>query len=208
MEKRPSFAILAVLAILTIGLVSVLLARGQQPKVQAPNSQGTSNALIAVKANSANETTVGSPDGKWSLKMREERGKEDITYTFSVLSSADGSQKEIFRKNVPIGATMAIPPNTFSPDGKYLFLKETEGDLNIYLVLSSTGASLTKDGSTLEISSLFAAKYPDYKITDVTGWGGVGLVVFNVDKKTGGAGPSFWFEVPSGGFIQLSNRFN
>lgn len=205
MGKRLSIIILVILAVSAAGLGSVILTRGKAEKIQ---NKPPSYAPPVAQASASQETTVGSPDGKLSLTMKQVKGKEDVTYVFFVTNSTDDSQKEIFRKTSPVGTTMSIPGNTFSPDDKYVFLKESNSLGTRYLVLSVSGTPLTKDGSTLEISSLFAAKYPDLKITDVTGWGGVNLIIFNTDKAEGGTGPSFWFEVPSGGFIQLSNRFN
>lgn len=202
MEKRPSLIILAILTVSVASLATILISRSQ---VQ---SKPPSYAPPAAKANSSQETTVGSPDGKLALMMREDKGKEDVTYVFTISNSSDGTQKEIFRKTVAIGFKMTIPQNTFSPDDRYVFLKQDGTGATSYLVLSASGAALTKDGQALEIVSLFNAKYPDYVITDVTGWGGVNLIVFNTDKKEGGQGPSFWFEVPAGGFIQLGTRFN
>jgi len=202
MEKRPSITILAVFAVLAIGVFSLIMSRGK-----TQNGIPT-YVLPEAKADLPKETAVGSPDGKLTVTMREEKGKEDTTYSFKVTTSADGSYKEVFRKTVPVGTTVTIPANTFSPDNKYLFLKETSSGGTKYLVLSASGASLTEDGSDLEISSLFEAKYPDYKITGATGWGGMTLIVFNTGKKDGGVGPSFWFDAVSHSFIQLSSQFN
>jgi len=208
MEKHPRILISAVLAFLIVGFLSVLPTRGQQPKVTLPNSQGTFYAPPVARADASQETTVGSPDGKWALKMKGEKGKENVVYVFSILSSSDGSQKEIFRKTVPTTSIMSIPVNTFSPDDKYIFLKEMGVGGTGYLVFSVSGAPLVKDTLTVEISGLFADKYPDYKITDVTGWGGVNLIVINTDKSDGSLGSSFWFDVASRSFIKLSTRFN
>jgi hypothetical protein len=61
----------------------------------------------------------------------------------------------------------------------------------------------------LEFSSLFYEKFPGYKITEATGWGGLNLIVFNtVEAESGKRGPSFWFEVPTHSFIRLSTQFN
>jgi hypothetical protein len=77
-----------------------------------------------------------------------------------------------------------------------------------YFVLSTTVSPNSLNTPIAEITELFIAKFPDYKITDVTGWGGVNLIIFNTEKASGGTGPSFWFEVPGGGFIRLSTKFN
>lgn len=202
MDKLPRITLLAVLVILAIGTFSLIVSRG---KVQ---NGSPSLALPVAKADLPSETAVGSPDGKFTLMMREEKGKENVTYSFRITASADGTQKGIFTKTVPVGTTLAIPQNTFSPDDKYVFLKETSSGGTQYIVLSASGVSLNKDGQTLEISSLFEAKYPDLKITDATGWGGMTLIVFNAEKKDGGQGSSFWFDVTGHSFIQLSSHFN
>src|SRR3972149_5869304 len=58
---------------------------------------------------------------------------------------------------------------------------------------TTSGEPLSQDSETIEFAELFETKYPDYKITAVTGWGGINLIVFNTDKINGGTGPSFWF---------------
>jgi hypothetical protein len=212
MEKLPKVIILAVIVLLVVGLAFVFF-RGQRPKaiplVDKPvNSQETSYAPPAVKADVPLEVSVGSPDGKWSLKMREEKGKETATYIFWVINLADSSQEEVLRKTVPLATSISVPLNTFSPDDKYIFLKETDPNGNHYLVMTTSGKPLADGVLVAEISGLFEAKYPEYVISDVTGWGGVGVIVVNTDKREGGIGPSFWFEVPSRSFIGLSSRFN
>ena len=96
----------------------------------------------------------------------------------------------------------------FSSDDKYLFLKETTGNQITYFVLTASGLPVTKDAQTVDFSSLFTAKYPDYVITDATGWAAPTLVVINTNKTDGKVGPSFWFDVQTKSFIQLSERFN
>lgn len=199
MEKHPRIILLVVLA---IGVASVVFARGKG------QNNPPSYAPPEAKADIPNESVAEAPDGKLILTMKEEKGKENIIYSFKVTTNADGLWKEIFTSTVPAETTMEIPRNTFSPDGKYVFLKETAFGETHYLVLSTSGTPLTKDGQTLDITGRFGEKYPDYVITEATGWGGVGLIVFNTSKKDGSRGPSFWFEVPSGAFIQLSSQFN
>jgi hypothetical protein len=132
--------------------------------------------------------------------MRQEKGSGAVTYKFVVKDEESGVQKEIFTKTEAAGVTLSIPDNTFSSDNKYVFLKETSASGVIYLVLADT--------QTFDVSSLFTAKYPNYVITDATGWAGPTLLIINTDKASGGIGPSFWFDVASNSFIQLSSRFN
>jgi len=208
MVKHPTkLLILACLIVSIASVVFVLRSRDLTYKESSVPKNDSYTPQIA-KANPPNEAEVGSPDGKWTLKMKEEKGKGEATYIFWIINLADGSQNEIFRKTISLGTTMVIPANTFSPDDKYVFLKEVDSGGIKYLALSATGGLVAKDTQTFEIASLFAEKHPDYKITDVTGWGGVNLLVINTSKDGGGQGPSFWFDMGSQSFIQLSNRFN
>ena len=195
-----------VLICLVISIVSIVLIMRGRDQESSPSVTRPHTPLIA-KAEPPGETTVGSPDGKMTLKMQENKGREGVTYIFWILA-ADGSTKEVFRKTLPPVSSLSIPFNTFSPDNKYFFLKQNDPGGASYFALSTSEIPITKDSPTLDIGSLFTAKYPNYKISDMTGWGGLTLIVINTDKAEGGEGPSFWFDVSSGSFIQLSSRFN
>ena len=76
-----------------------------------------------------------------------------------------------------------------------------------FFVLSTTVLSSDQNDQTADITDLFTKKYPDLKIGNVTGWGGVGEIIVNSVKDGGSRGPSFWFEMPSHNIVQLSTRF-
>ncbi len=198
MVKYPSK--LLILVCLTISVVSVFYIlhnqETQSQKYLPSTSHEPAYAPPMAIATSPQETTIEAPDGKNKLIMKEEKGKETTTYTFSIQDKMSWVSKEVFTKTVPLGTYISIPFNTFSPDNKYIFLQEG----NTYFVP-------LKDG-VLDINSLFAAKHPDYTIADVTGWGGMTLLVVNTNKVNGDQGPSFWFDVTSKSFIQLSSHFN
>jgi len=151
-------------------------------------------------AQASEAITIGSPDGKMSLTVKQQREGEMSTFTFTLKDEATGVWKEIFTKTVPSGVNMSIPDNTFSSDNKYVFLKEEGSDTTSYIVITPSGI--------LDTSGMFEAKYEDFVITDVTGWAGPTLLVINTDKKEGGKGPSFWLDVASKSFIRLSTRFD
>lgn len=209
MDKRPtSLTILAIVAITAIGLVFVLNSQIQKSKEAPPSlPKVTSYAPREAKANPNQETEVGSPDGKMTLIVKEEKGKEAATFIFLVTIKATGIQKEIYRE-VGEDGSITIPFNTFSPDNKYFFLKKEVGGKTSYFVLSTAGIPLTKDSAFMEFSNSFENAYPDYNIDEATGWGGLSLIVINTKKVNGGEGPSFWVDVPSGKFTQLSSHFN
>lgn len=147
-----------------------------------------------------------SPDGEVVLEMKQVKGAGIITWTLTA-SRAEEAVKTIWQQSLPQEVVMSIPFNTVSPDNKYLFLKQSGPDKNQYLVLTVSGQPVIGESQTVEFAELFESEHPEYIITEATGWGGINLIVFNTDKAGGGIGPSFWYEVPSGSFIRLSNRF-
>jgi hypothetical protein len=187
---------IVILASLAISLVAVFFVF--RSKTQQSNTFSTPPPVPVVRA--AEPIIVGSPDGKMSLTMRKEKGNGTVIYTFLIKDEGSGVQKEIFTKTEAAEVTLSIPDNTFSPNNKYVFLKDTGASGTTYFVLADT--------QVLDVSSLFAAKYQNYVITDATGWGGPTLLVINTNKAGGGTGPSFWFDVAGKSFIQLSTRFN
>lgn len=201
-NHRSKIIIVICLVISAISLVYVLWSKNVQP----PQAQ-TSYPPPQAEAKLSPDNSVISPDGKLTLTMKVEKGSEANNYRFLMSKSSDGTQKEVFATSLPPANSLSIPSNTFSPDDKYFFLKENAPSGVKYFALTVTGDPITKDAQTLTFSDMFASKYTDFQITDATGWGGTNLIVFNTDKS-GVQGPSFWFEVPSQAFIQLSTRFN
>ncbi len=201
---RKIFLIFALVAIAILTGFNLYLGRSKQtfPQGTQPNAEKYPETQIIITPVEASEPTLkGSPDGKLTLSARMIKSKGGVTYTFSV------SGKEIFIKTVDPSTIISIPYNTWSPNGKYIFLKE-EGPAGArFFVLSAQTLSSDQNDKTADITDLFAKKYPDLKIKDITGWGGVNLVIVNSLKNGGERGPSFWFEMPDHSFIQLSMRF-
>lgn len=201
MGKLFKFIILACLAVSVLSIFYIFRLPEPLPE-EAPKY-----FLPEVAASVEKTAATTSPDGKWVLTMKSEKGKESESFRF-LISGPDVSSKEIFTKTLAPGSSLSVPANTFSPDDKYFFLKEVTPLGTGYLVFTTSGGPIRGGSQSLDFAPLFSAKYGNYEITDATGWGGVNLIVFNTDKIGGGPGPSFWFEVPSGAFIQLANRFD
>jgi|SRR3990172_2634416 len=209
MEKHRSkfFTIFTIAgSLLTAGLV---VLSSMRVKNEVPVTSDF--ALEAKLKEPAKETTVDylSPNGKATLTMKN--GKElkgVITQTFLIASEEDKTPVEIFKKDSNPDYLISVPDNSFSPDNKYIFLKYEEAGKNRYIVIRTDGEDLGKDIETIEIESLFSEKYPDFVITDVTGWGSYSLIVVNSDTKEGKTGPSWWFDLSNFSFIRLSSRFN
>ncbi len=163
---------------------------------------------VLTEASPSPEPTLfaNSSDGEIDLEMNQTKSADTITWTLTA-SEAQEAAKNIWWQTLPQDTTISIPFNTVSPDNKYLFLKQTEPDKTSYLVLTVSGEPIISETQTIEFAELFESEYPEYIITEVTGWGGINLIVFNTDKAEGGIGPSFWYDVASRSFIRLSNRF-
>lgn len=180
---------------------NILLNKSKNPSVsQSPGTQPVPQAEIPpVEASQL--TQVDSPDGTETLLMKTSKISGMTTYSFTI------GGKEIFADTVDPSISFSIQGNTFSPDNKYVFLKETRSTGSSYFALMVNGDPSTQNDQTANITSLFAAKYTNLKIEDVTGWGGINLIVFNTLNSDGSRGPSFWFEMPDHAIIQLANRF-
>jgi hypothetical protein len=202
MEKRH-YKIPALIFILIAAIAVIFLSQKMQ------KSESTSYIPSPAEAEETLQiTSVISPEGKMTLSMKSEKVDTGTKYSFSIKESESNIVHEIYARTVLASAEskFSIPANTFSPDNKYVFLKETNDTKEGYFVLL-VDSSLNSQ-NPIDISIPFATKYPELTVTDVTGWGGINLVVINTNKANGAKGPSFWFDVPSNSFIQLSNRFD
>lgn len=203
MTGKYKFLVILLVVGVVIGGIFGLKGRLTQEK------SGDLPKLLAAPvpaAGSSQTTVVSSPDGLKTLTMKEEKSTDGTMYTFTI-SDENGSGDLIFSKTLSDGSSLSIPYNTFSPDDKYIFIKEDDNGMASYIVMTTSGVAIGNN-QTLEIVGLFNQKEPNYKVTDVTGWAAPTLIIVNSDKKDGGVGPSFWFEVLDQSFISLSRRFN
>lgn len=147
------------------------------------------------------ETTVLSPDGSISLSMSSFRSGDVRIWSFSV------NDKLVAKLEVEMSSEVSVPFNAISPDNKYFFVKVSQNGGALYYLYSGEDAG-AGDQLGQEISALFYEKYPDLLISDITGWGGPNLLIINTEKADGSFGTSYWFNIYTQKFIQLSNRFN
>lgn len=202
---RKLFLVLTLVVAVSIAGLNLFIIVNKKTSSQIPKTSETSSTpqpkTIIPVAEASGNTFVDSPDGKLTLLMKTVKSKSEITYTFTVAG------KEIFVKTADPSVSISIPYNAWSPDGKYIFLKETGTAEARFFVLSVSVSSSDQNDQTAAITELFIKKYPDLKIGDVTGWGGINLVIVNSVKNDGARGPSFWFEMPNHSLIQLSTHF-
>ncbi|HJY98359.1 MAG TPA: hypothetical protein VJ227_01445 [Patescibacteria group bacterium] len=196
------FALLAVIIV-----ARFYLAKPASNGVETPVNQGQNFPDVFAEVEPGpKSTTITAPNGKMSLTVREEKTENGTIQTFSV-TEKEGDAKEIYRETVSQGVTISVPYNTFSPDNTYIFLKRSGAGMS-YFVLKTDG-SLFADGSkTIDFVKLFNEKYPETPAADITGWGGMTLVVINTHNPDGTVDHSFWYDASSNSFIALSTRFN
>ncbi|SRR5258708_33305241 len=137
-------------------------------------------------------TSQESPDGKEILTIRKLTNAGNTTYTVSSSSGID------FTKQLPKNITMSIPFNTWSTDGKTVFVKEDLGSTVNWYVYPEN----------INVTDYFNQKLPNYKLTEITGWAADNLLILNTNKADGTEGFSYWFDTGSHNFVQLSQRFN
>ncbi len=149
------------------------------------------------------ETVNSSSDGTNSLILQKKLKGHSTIYTVFLKDDKSPAKRNLFTRTEGIAQSLSIPFNAWSPDNTYFFLKETTPKGFNYLVYPAEN----QNHVSVNLSMLFAKAYPTYSITDVTGWGGYGLLVVNT-KTQDGSLQSFWFEVYDSAFIPLSTYFN
>jgi len=151
---------------------------------------------------------MDSPEGSKTLTLEMQQDKDITTYTLSASSKSDNEKKQLFKKVEPNSQILSIPFNTWSTDNVYVFLKEKTPSMDNYLVFQSSGNVFPDEAAFVSIQELFSKKVPGYVIEDVTGWAGPTSLIVNTKALGDSRKVSFWFEVPSQSFIQLSTYFN
>lgn len=208
MEKRRNIFFLIFILIATALSAGLVFWSSFRIKESTPISEsfaaGTTTQLTETQTNEE----VLSPNGKMTLTAKNVRKADITTQTFITSTEADKNPVQIYSADSGSDRVISIPFNTFSPDNKHIFLKVGTSEKPKYLVLRTDGKNIKGEEKTVEITGLFYEKYPEFKITDVTGWGDIGLVVVNSDYLDGKTGPSFWFDLSNFGFIRLSTKFN
>lgn len=171
------------------------------PTLMLPSPTPTSVGPIQV-------AEMDSPDGTKKLTMKRVLIKDMMSYSFIISDNTGSTEPVSIEISVKPSSSFSIPYNTWSPDNKYFFLKETSPKITSYLVFSSDGGTLARGASFLNIQDIFVEKVPNLVIEDVTGWADPILLIVNTKKPSGELGPSYWFEIPGENFTQLSSRFN
>jgi hypothetical protein len=199
MEKHQFKLLIAACAcLLSLSLVLLLLVILQrQPSLPAAILE----LSLPNPAPSATTVFTGiSADGKVNLQLTKTPQDTDSNWELTSRLT-DQPAQTIWTATLSAATIVSLPFNTVSPDNKYLFLKQADAGQTAYLVMKTDGQA------PVDFFPLFTEQFPEYRIKEATGWGGINLIVFNTLAEKDTPGPSFWFEVPSRSFIRLSGRF-
>lgn len=208
MEKHGNIYFLALIAVSISAMTVLVFWSVRTTKVGIPETVGLASEVTTVDLAEATKEEILSPDGKYTLVMENKSAGEGRVLQTFIITPESEEFLQIFSKDVPKNDLIVVPFNTFSPDNRYVFLRSSELGNDEFLVIRTDGKNIKGDAQTVEIIDLFNQKYPDFEVTDVTGWGGMNLIVVNTDLKEGGVGPSFWFDLSNHSFIRLGSRFN
>lgn len=150
---------------------------------------------------------MDSPDGTQSLTMERRVRRDGIEYSFFISKSSEDHKEFLYAKELSITRNMSIPYNTWSPDNKYIFLKESDSTQDEYYVFYASGENFPNYTQYLNVQKLFEEKVDGYFITDVTGWAAPTLLIVNTQEKEGDGKVSFWLDVRNQSFIRLGTYF-
>lgn len=154
------------------------------------------------------ETAVmDSPDGEKTLIMDRQKKGDEIKYSFYISDASDESKEFVYAKEIPSSGNMSIPYNSWSPDNKYFFLKESGVAQENYHVFFASGENFPDFKQYLNVQELFEKNIDGYEITEVTGWADPILLLVNTKETDGEKKVSFWFNVTNQSFIRLGTYF-
>ncbi|OGK11473.1 hypothetical protein A2954_06385 [Candidatus Roizmanbacteria bacterium RIFCSPLOWO2_01_FULL_37_12] len=84
---------------------------------------------------------------------------------------------------------------------------ESTPEKKSYFVLPASDSLPDSDLENIDVNDLFSQNYPQYALTEITGWAAPNLLILNTTAEGGERGPSFWFDISAQTFIQLGTLF-
>ena len=192
-----------------IGSIVFLILAAVSYKLYFAGQTSTSQNQILrpyPTSNKTQELSVHSGDGTAQLIMRKASQKDNsILYSFFAANASGKIERTLFTKNIPTSDTMVIPANTWSPDNKYVFLRENNANSFSIFVFKASGEAFADQEQYLDLTALFAKRNLPYTVADVTGWDSETLLhMHTTAKEKNSRGPSYWFDVTDRAFLQLA----
>lgn len=151
---------------------------------------------------------MDSPDGTATFTLESQKFENSVQYSFFYTKAAGGNKTLIFSEEATSSKLYSVPYNTWSPDNVYIFLNESDGNRDGYIVFSVTGEPFIDGAKYLDIDELFAEKVAGFTIAEITGWAAPDLLLVNTTEDEKGTKVSYWFNVKTQGFTRLSTYFH
>ncbi|MFI5265710.1 MAG: hypothetical protein ACHQT7_03125 [Candidatus Levyibacteriota bacterium] len=201
--QKNILAAFIIMALVTSGAYALFHYRSASARIAQVSSPVSQNPVQKAAAVQEKNRVVTSSDGSKSLTMKVNNGANNAaTYSFYV----QGANTALFEKSVGSGTSMDIPDNAWAPGENYIFLEQSTNGAKDYFVLKPNGEVFASGQKALDVGAVFAAKYTDYEFNGATGWADPSLLIVESTNKDGSTGPSFWYEMPEGSFILLSQH--
>lgn len=144
---------------------------------------------------------VHSSDGEMNLiRQKQEQNDGSVAYLFFTSDISGNNKKLIFEKTVADGVSMEMSQNSWSPDNKYVFLREEKSDSFDFLVFNASGKNFSGGKKYIDVMPLFIESKIKYGMRDITGWDSPTLLHVIT------SGPSYWLDVTTKAFLQLARR--
>lgn len=174
-----------------------ILVRQKTPQLPVPSASIRTNPTVMP---SPTTSEVHAPDGSVTLISRAiKNADKTTTYMFTAAG------RKILTKTVGLGVTLTIPANTWAPEHRYVFLEETDAtSVKRFYVVATNGEPFPGGKEYLDVTALFAEKKTGFMFREATGWASPTLLIFTTNRDGQTRGPSYWFEIPSGAFLQLT----
>lgn len=153
------------------------------------------------------KSEVHSADGTMKISL-EKKANSKFLANYKLTASDISGAKEavILSTTLSENKEIQIPRNSWSPDNKYLFLKENEGGKLSFFVFKATKELFPDGKEFIDVVPLFDGKKYELKLSEITGWDSNTLLHVFTQKLDGTKGPSFWFDVDNNSFYQLGSR--
>lgn len=153
------------------------------------------------------KSKVHSADGTMKIVLEKKIQSKFLT-NYKLTASDISGEKEVVILSTTLSENkeIQIPRNSWSPDNKYLFIKENEEGKLSFFVFRSTKELFPDGKEFIDVLPLFDNKKYELRLSDITGWDSNTLLHVFTQKLDGSKGPSFWFDVESKSFYQLGSR--
>lgn len=185
---------------MSLKLIAIIISVIAVAGILFSSQKSYDNKLIIPQnaAPLAKVSEVRSSEGTMKLIMTTKENLDGtVLYSFSI-SDPSSKTTPLFAKRVAKGEEMALPQNSWSPNGKYVFIEDRRGLVVDYLVFKTSGEAFTNGQKYLNATALFNEKVKNYNLKAITGWDDPVLMHVLTFK-----GPPFWFDITTQSFIQL-----